>query len=328
MTLTLPRLLFLLAILIAAADTVWAAFAHFSIDIAAYGRLALLALALFAAGLVYRKWRPDPALEAMLMGTSFLLVFSAAASVLNYFLLTVAGPRIDDLLVAADRVLGFDWYQVMLAMAGHPHLNAVLFQVYNFVLPEIALLMVTLAWTGQPERVYRFCLAVAVGALIAIFIWTCAPSLGAKSLYTLPDWAQKRLVLSVTTQYGRDLVALLHNGPGYIAPADLRGLIAFPSYHVVLALVVAWHARKVVWLRWPLAAINLLVLVSTPIQGGHHLIDVIGAFPVAAAAIAIGESRKLTFVVKERLPEKIASVPTGPFRSAAGQEGTLEPLPD
>jgi hypothetical protein len=324
----LPRLLFGLAVSLVAIDGIWAGIAHFHVDTIAYGNLALLSLGLFIAGLVYEKYRPDPALVAMLMGASFLTAFSAAASVLNYFLLTVAGPRIDDLLVAADRMLGFDWYRMMLAMADHPLLNAVFFQVYNFVLPEIALLVVTLAWTGQSEKVYRFCLAVAAGALIAIAIWTIVPSLGAKSLYTLPASVEHRLVLSVTTQYGRELVALLHDGPGFITPKDLRGLIAFPSYHVVLALIVVWYGLSIPWLRWPLLAINLAVLVCTPEQGGHHLIDVIGAIPVAALALAIAQSRKLTIAVNQSQTERLDTLPDGGFRSAPAQKRSLGPVSD
>jgi hypothetical protein len=325
---TVPRLLFVLAISLVGIDGIWARIAHFHIDTAAYGHLALLSLGLFIVGLVYQKYRPDPPLVAMLMGASFLTAFSAAASVLNYFLLTKAGPRIDDVLVAADRALGFDWYRMMLAMADHPLLNAVFFQVYNFVLPEIALLVVTLAWTGQAEKVYRFCLAVAAGALIAIAIWTVVPSLGAKSLYTLPASVEHRLVLSVTTQYGRELVALLHNGPGFITPNDLRGLIAFPSYHVILALIVVWYARSISWLRWPLLAINLVVLVCTPEQGGHHMIDVLGAFPVTALALAIAESRKLTIAVNQLQTEPFVSRPGGAFRSAPAQNPSLGPVSD
>jgi hypothetical protein len=169
---------------------------------------------------------------------------------------------------------------------------------------------------------------VAAGALIAIAFWVMFPSLGAESLYTLPHWVESRLTLSVTTRYGRDLVALLHDGPGYITPSDLRGLIGFPSYHVVLALLTVWYARSVWFLRWPLLAINLLVLVSVPIQGGHHLIDVFGAIPVTWAAIAIGESRKLKIAVNEFETEKIASNPTGLFRVRTVQNRMFGALSD
>lgn len=320
MILTVPRLLFWLALSLVSVDIAWACLVHFDIDRAAYLRLALLALGLFAGGLVYQTLRPDPALAAMLMGASFLTAFSAAASVLNYFLLTVAGPRIDGLLAAADHALGFDWYRVMLAMARHPFLNGIFFQVYNLILPEIALVLIALAWSGQVEKVYRFCLAIAVGALIAIAIWALFPSLGAESLYTLPPAIASRLTLAVTCDYGRALVQLLHNGPGHITPADLRGLIAFPSYHGVLALILAWYAWRVSWLRWPILVINAVVLICTPIQGGHHMVDVLAAFPVTALTLFLAELGKLKVLVNNRQILTLAVVPTGAFRAATAQE--------
>jgi len=281
----LQRILFGLCAIVVAADLAWAAIGHFQIDFVAYARLGSMSLALLGGGIFYQTRRAEPELTAMLIGASFLCLFSAAASMLNYFFLTLHGPRIDDILVAADRALGFDWYNVMLAMARHPGLNEAFFFVYNLVLPEIALVMVALAWTGQVEKVYRYCVALAVGAIIAIGFWALMPSLGAKSLYVLPPEVASKLTLSVTTDYGKALVALLRDGPGYISPSDLRGLIAFPSYHGVLALIVAWYGWHVRWLRWPLVLLNAVVIVASPIQGGHHMVDLLGSFPVAALSI-------------------------------------------
>ena len=282
---SLPRILFGLAVSVIAVDVVWAALGHFSIDVVAYARLGLLSLALLAGGIFYRAKRPDPNLAAMLLGASFLCAFSAAASVLNYFLLTVAGPRIDFLLTGIDHAMGFDWVRTMVTMSHHPTLNWVFFNVYRSSLPQIAFLMIVLAWSGRHEEVYRYCLAVAVGALIAIMIWTIVPSLGAKSIYPLPPAVERHLVLDVTGDYGRALVRLLHNGPGFITPTDVRGLIAFPSYHAVLAVLMIWYARTIIWLRWPMLVLNLVVLVSAPIQGGHHLIDIFGGCAVTVLAI-------------------------------------------
>ena len=93
------------------------------------------------------------------MGASFLVLFSAAANLLNNYLLTVAGSRIDAALDRVDRALGFDWYRLMLAMADHPLLNGILFQIYNIALPEIALLLVVLLagaakWSGPIACVF------------------------------------------------------------------------------------------------------------------------------------------------------------------------------
>jgi len=281
----LQRILLGLCAVVVAADLAWEAVGHFQIDFVAYARLGFMSLALLGGGIFYQTRRTEPELTAMLMGASFLCLFSAAASMLNYFFLTLHGPRIDDILVAADRALGFDWYSTMLAMARHPRLNEAFFLVYNMVLPEIAVVMVALAWTGQVEKVYRYCIALALGAVIAIVFWALMPSLGAKSLYLLPPEVAGKLTLSVTGDYGKALVALLRDGPGYITPSDLRGLIAFPSYHGVLALIVAWYGWHVRWLRWPLVLLNAAVIVSSPIQGGHHMVDLLGSFPVAALSI-------------------------------------------
>lgn len=281
----LQRILFGLAGAVVLTDLVWMESGNFHVDILGYTKLLLMSLGLLAGGIFYETKRNEPQLAAMILGTSFLCVFSAAASLLNYFLLTLHGPRIDDLLVAADRALGFDWYRVMVAMSHHTLLNAIFFVVYNTVLPEIALVMVALAWTGEVEKVYRYCLALGLGALIAIAIWAMAPSLGAKSLYVLPPEVANKLILSVTCDYGKALVDLLRNGPGYISPSDLRGLIAFPSYHGVLALIVAWYGWSLRWLRWPLLLLNAVVIVCSPIQGGHHMVDLLGSFPVAALSI-------------------------------------------
>src|SRR6185312_2467675 len=240
----LQRILFTIAVSVILIDLVWGFHSRFNVDVAGYARLGVMSLGLLAGGIYYQRHRDEPSLAAMLLGASFLCAFSAAASLLNYFLITVAAgtPRIDQALVSADRMLGFDWYATMIAMSRHVFLNEVFFRVYNLVLPQLALVLVALAWGGQIEKVYRYCLALAIGALIAICIWTLIPSLGAKSLYTLPPDVAGRLSLSVTTDYGKDLIRLFRDGPGYITPADLRGLIAFPSYHGVLALIVTYYA--------------------------------------------------------------------------------------
>lgn len=324
MRFTVPHLLLILVAAVAAIDCVWAVLGHFSLDVMGYLKLALMSAGLFAGAAFYSTLRPDPRPAAMLFGAGFLCAFSAGASVLNYFLITVAGTPIDPLLVQADRLLGFDWYNTMVAMASYPLLNEVFFRVYNMVLPQMAILLVILAWTGHVEQVYRYCLAVGIGALIAISIWATFPSLGAKSLYTLPTWVESRLALSVTTQYGRELLALLHNGPGYITPADLRGLIAFPSYHGVLALLLIWFARPVRWLFWPYLIINAIVLISTPVQGGHHLVDVLAALPVTALSLLLaGEFAKISLkpssLVNKVRNSAVEPVPQGFFRTAPAQ---------
>ncbi len=328
MNFPIPRILFCIAAILIAVDVVCVIRGHFSVDLAGYALPAIFSLALLAGGLFYQAERPDPGLAAMLFGTSFLCAFSAAASVLNYILLTVAGPRIDFFLAAIDHGMGFDWIQVMTVMSHHPGLNKVLFVAYATTLPQIAILVIVLSLSGRHQEVYRFCLAVAVGAIVAIGIWTIVPSLGAKSIYALPASMEHRMALDVTTDYGRALVTLLHSGPGYITPKDMRGLIAFPSYHAVLALLLIWYARSVVWLRWPALILNFVVLISAPVQGGHHLIDIFGG--VAVAIISVLLVRRAEAMKLPSNADMARSIPTfaipGMFKPMLSSV-SIQPLP-
>jgi hypothetical protein len=252
--------------------------------------LALLAVVLAGGALFYEHIRKDARLAAMLAGTAFLIGMSASFSVLNYFLLTVAGHRIDASLAAIDRALGIDWPALMAFVSRYPRTNLVLELVYVSVLPQVAVLVAALGLFGRPEKIYALCLSVACAAAICIAVWTLAPSFGAFSVYELPAGVSNHLALALDGRYARELVGLLAHGPGRISPTAAKGLIGFPSYHAVLAILVAWYARELSYLRWVALAVNTVVLVATPIQGGHDVIDVLAGFAVAALAIAFARS--------------------------------------
>src|SRR5689334_13296966 len=175
MTAALPRILFALVAGLAALDGVLLAFSHSRLDVPYCLVLGLLSACLMAGARFYQTVRPDPRLAAMLSGTAFLCAFSPLASIFNYLLLPHAGARIDLALAAIDRALGFDWPHVMGWMADHPRLNSAALWVYSSMLPQVALVTVVLAGV-EHERVARFCLAVALSALICIAIWAFAPS--------------------------------------------------------------------------------------------------------------------------------------------------------
>ena len=282
-----PLLLIFLTVAIGLIDWLWAVKSHFVVAGAAYAGLAMATGLCWAGGYIYGIWRPEPRISAMLFGTGFLIGFTAGAGVLNAMLLTVAGPRIDMLLAKADIALGFDWPGMMRAMANHPVLLKLLYLAYGVLLPEISLAVVVLGTLGRIASLYRFVLAVAIGALICFFIWTLFPAFGAMSVYHFDPALAARLGVPVDGAYGDALIGMLRDGPGPIAPDNVKGLIGFPSFHAVLALLLIWHLRDVRWLRWPVLALNTVVIFATPIEGGHHWVDVFAAVPVTALSILL-----------------------------------------
>jgi hypothetical protein len=283
---SLPAVMAGIVVAVTAVDCVWAALRHFDIDRVAYARLAALSLGLWLAAMFYARVRNVPAIAAMLFGTAFLIAFSAGFSVLNYFLLTVAHTRIDAELAGVDRALGVNWPLMVTALAPHPFVNGVSRVCYESVLPQVALLVVCLGWRGRSRQIHEFCVALALGAALTVAFWTLFPSFGAFSVYNLPQSVSARLNLSLDQHYAHDLVRLLASGPGRISPSEVKGLIGFPSFHAALAILVVWYGRTLPYVGWPLAFWNLAVLIATPIQGGHHVVDVIGGLAVAALSVA------------------------------------------
>ena len=277
----LPTFLSALLALLAILDGLLLASSPHRLDGGAFFGVGLLAACLMTGAYFYSVTRPDPRLAAMLFGAGFLCAFSCEASALNYLLLPHAGVRIDNTLARWDRALGFDWPAAIGWMAHHPLLNSFAFLAYSSMLPQVALSAIVLS-SIEPARVYRASMALALSALACIAIWVLAPSFGAFSVYAFPD---AHLTLALDSTYARELERLLREGPGLISPRDAKGLIGFPSYHAAMALLVIWYLRDVKFLRWPVAALNLAVLIATPVQGGHHAVDVLAAFPVAAFSI-------------------------------------------
>ncbi len=209
---SLQSLLLWIVAAIVAVDCVWAAFSGFQIDGLAYLGLAAISAALFAGAWFYSNVRPDQRLCAMLFGTGFLCAFSAAFSALNYMLLTVAGPRIDDLLAAFDQSLGLHWPALVQSAADHPMVNTILAVAYVSLLPQIAALVVALGLFGRWRTIYSLCLAVAISAALTVAFWTAFPSFGPFTVYQLDPALASRTILVVDAGYVQSLVPLRPTG--------------------------------------------------------------------------------------------------------------------
>lgn len=301
-----PRILLGMMFALAAADAALLSVHHFQIDWLAYARYLAGAGALAAGGSFYSTLRKDERPAAMLFGTSFLIAFSCLASLTNYLLLIFAGARTDAFFMNVDIAMGVDWPAMIAWASRHPSINLVLYFAYLSVLSQIALLIPLLGWQAPVRKIYAFCLAIAFASILAVGFWAFFPSMGPFSIYELPPSLIAHMPLAVGPDHEKQIALLLANGPGFITPGDIKGLIAFPSFHAVMAVTVAWYALNLKFLRWPVLALNLVVLISLPIQGSHYVIDVVGGLIVAAISIVAAE--KLTAFAAARRSEGIAPI--------------------
>ena len=270
---------------LAAGELAWQRIGHFSVDLRLYGAVMLLFLAFMSGAYFYDRVRKDACVSSLLFGLGFLFASAASLNIISYFGLTVAGPRIDYLLAAMDRAIGVDWPALMRFAAGHPGLNMVFLIAYQLSVWQITALLILLGWKDANGTIEQLCLALIASGLITVGFWILYPSFGAITVYGLPAAISDKLPLSLNMDYARALLYLQAHGPGYISPATVKGLVGFPSFHTAQAVIAIWYARKLKTLFYPILAFNILVIASTPIQGGHHVVDVIGGIAVAGIAI-------------------------------------------
>ena len=85
------------------------------------------------------------------------------------------------------------------------------------------------------------------------------------------------------------LLALKAGLTPHIEMAQMKGLIAFPSFHTVMAVLTVYAAAAVPRGLWPVVMWNAIVLLSVPVDGGHHVVDIAAGLVLAAAAIMASE---------------------------------------
>jgi membrane-associated phospholipid phosphatase len=67
----------------------------------------------------------------------------------------------------------------------------------------------------------------------------------------------------------------------------VEGLVTFPSYHTVLAIIVSYAFRGFRFIALPAAVLNSIVVISTLPEGGHYLVDVIAGAVIGLAGIVL-----------------------------------------
>ena len=70
-----------------------------------------------------------------------------------------------------------------------------------------------------------------------------------------------------------------------ILPFTFQGLVTFPSFHSALALLFIYASMPIRWLVIIAIPLNMLMVLATPVDGGHYLMDVLAGIMIALVAV-------------------------------------------
>jgi hypothetical protein len=280
-----PAELFVLKIAVAAVllDAALIAVRGAGFDIMAYGALLGATALMFLAGMAYRLSGRSEEIAATTIAAGLFILFTSAMSLFNYLLVPNGRPTIDLMLAGWDSALGYHWPD-MVAWAGrHPIFNEIMRVAYLSTLAQIALCVVVLGLTGRRDELSRLMVAMTIAGAFTVLFWGIFPTTGPSAIDMLTPDVLKAARPVLGPGYGVYVTDLIQNGAPYLSPNDLSGLVAFPSFHTVLALAATWHSRRVKWLFYILLPVNFAVLPAVLAHGAHHLVDI-----PAGAAVFFG----------------------------------------
>lgn len=246
--------------------------------------VALLAIPA-ALYFVYGKLRPDRAVAAIAGAMTVIGVCSFAAMTMSMAALRLDMPLIDPVLAQADATIGLTSPAFLGWLVGHPLFVHALELVYLSTAPAVFVAMPLLVLTGQTWRLWELAFSFAVTVLATTLIATFFPAIGAVVYDEIGPTVLAHLPPGAGQFYVPTFEALRSGALQTIDLDHLEAVITFPSYHAVMALLVANAWRKLPGASL-VAVWSALVIVSAVPIGGHYFIDLVAGGVLWAAVAA------------------------------------------
>jgi len=261
------------------------------VDPRGFLNLGIALTALGAAATFYRTVRRRENFSVMCIALAQVLLFSAFGEILSYLLSRNGGPLWDSTFTSWDKSLGFDWYSTIRWVDSRPLVAAPLTVAYASLIPQVVVLILTLGFGSRLKELRTFMLAAMICGTITILLSPLFPALNQFAYDHIVPAAFPRLNVADGYRELRDLQALRSGGISILRLRDLQGIIAFPSYHAGLAAITLWGFWKsgIKWIGWPGALLAMTTILSTPVDGGHYLVDVIAGLALAACSLALAK---------------------------------------
>ena len=243
---------------------------------------SVVLLVLLAGFTVWYARRPSThRLAVLCSAVIYLAVYSIAIVLMSYLFAAADMPLVDATFVGADRALGFDWMSWLSWINEHPRLGIILAYAYQSSMPQVACVLVLLAFTNHHDHLSEFLTLFWLTTVTTIALSALLPAIGAYEYFQPARSLYENLTPSGGIAHIDQVLGLRNGTDRVIDLANLNGLVAFPSFHTQLAVITTWAFWRVPLFRYPAAVLNGLVVMSTPTQGGHYLVDILAGGSLA-----------------------------------------------
>lgn len=245
----------------------------------------MLVWGVFAALFVYFVTVPGSAKERGLpdaiLAAFLLILLTNIASPAQYLAVTLQRPLIDGGLATADAWMGIHVPSLAAWTSARPLLAWALKLSYFTLLPQFLLPILILGiWAADRDRLWEYCFHFHFCLLVTIACLALWPAACAFEYYGFESTIDQ-------TRFIRHFTGLRQGTFSVIRFNDLEGLISMPSFHVAGALMVTWVLRGYRRVFYPLALVNVGLILSTFMTGAHYFVDVPATILLFTVSVAV-----------------------------------------
>lgn len=221
----------------------------------------------------------------------------------SYVVVRSTSGFVDETLNAWDELLGFDWHAAYSMVAARPWLGRLGGDAYSSIFYTPFVTLGALVLTGRQERADRFLRAFGIALLLGLAMFWFLPAQSALAFHEglTPPYMPRTGIAHVPA-----IEALRSGALREIDPRMVVGMITFPSFHAVSAVLFAWAILPVRIVRVPMIALNAAMLIATPVEGTHYLVDVIGGVALAVVSLRLAQFRGLATISVRRMAPAMA----------------------
>ncbi|MEJ7935244.1 phosphatase PAP2 family protein [Sphingobium sp. AN558] len=198
-------------------------------------------------------------------------------------------PLVDRQLLIIDQFINYDWKSFSEFCSSRPWLIKILKSSYSTNISQAPIIAIALCFFERQDKFQRFAIAMLIGSLLTSIIFLLFPATTAWTYLNqerLARFVSDELPLS-SSGWIHDLNVLRDGGGRLILGAS--GIVAFPSHHCVTALLNIWACWSFKYARIPVLILNIFMIVSALICGGHYMVDLLAGVAVALASVALSQ---------------------------------------
>lgn len=236
----------------------------------------LLVLLLFILTIIYS--RRDPRIARISRIVLWGIILTNVFELPIYFTFRLGMPFNDNILALIDRSIGMEVPVILTYLQTNPHIGIVLDYFYESLILLIAVSLILPPILGQTGKSNELLLGVTLSALATVFILLFIQGIG--------PWVEyEQIHPTALQQHATQVLHALKSGEpvifdlGYPEP-----LVAFPSWHAILATLSALALARVRVVRWGAAVWAAGIIFSCVTTGWHYTSDVIAGLLLSLLA--------------------------------------------